>query len=227
MCTLWNCPAAEGEAKSKPWAPGLAVLTVSAARSWLAPSTTLLPLMARARLAEAALPAVAAVPALEFKLSWPPETFRLAPAAWLWAPEMIRVPGPFLVILPDRVSGALISWVPPVVVIALVTVRVPLLPCAIVYLLALSKFRLATERLPSRVTVRGAVILPRKFAIAVGELGGGALPVAGQAPAAVGVDVPLRIRGGGGDHVQDEVGVVDVVPEREGVAGGCGAELEL
>src|ERR1051325_2816162 len=78
---------------------------------------------------------------------------------------MIRVPGPDLVTAPDKDSGALISWVPLVVTMELVTVRVPLEPWAIVYLLALSKLTVATERVPASGPVRGAVILPRKLAV--------------------------------------------------------------
>src|SRR5215208_1813771 len=165
MCTLLNWPAPAGEARSKPCAPALAVWMVRPARSWSAPRTTLLPLMVRASFAEAAALAVAGVPALEFKFTAPPATLREDPVAWLWVPEMIKVPGPLLVIAPDIDSGALISWVPLATLMALVTVNVPPEPGAIVYLLALSKFTLATLRLPSRVTVRGAVILPRKLAM--------------------------------------------------------------
>src|SRR5258706_15994881 len=90
---------------------------------------------------------------------------------------IISVPGPLLVIAPEKVSGALISWpaggalvtvIEPVV--PLPTVSVPT-PGAMVYLLALSKTRAWTCLLPSRVMVRAAVILPRKLAMADALLG--------------------------------------------------------
>src|SRR5258706_939312 len=90
---------------------------------------------------------------------------------------MMSVPGPVLVIAPEKVSGALISWpaggalvtvIEPAV--PLPTVRVPT-PGAMVYLLALSKTMAWTCLLPSRVMVRAAVILPREFAVAAAPLG--------------------------------------------------------
>src|SRR5882757_1335332 len=84
---------------------------------------------------------------------------------------MVSVPGPVLVTAPLRLSGALISWLPLVtVMVPPLTVSVPP-PGAMVYLLALSKLMSFTVWLLSSVTVRGAVILPRKLAIAVGLLG--------------------------------------------------------
>src|SRR5947207_161007 len=50
-------------------------------------------------------------------------------------------------------------------------VNVPPVPGAIVYRLKLSKLMVPTVRSPSSVIVLGAVIFPRKFAMAVGESG--------------------------------------------------------
>src|SRR6266481_491732 len=73
-------------------------------------------------------------------------------------------------------SLALISWVAALrliwpAVLGLPMISAPPEPGAMVYLLALSKLILATLRSPSRVTVCGAVIPPRKLAIAPGPSG--------------------------------------------------------
>src|SRR3954452_1948637 len=84
---------------------------------------------------------------------------------------MVSVPEPLLVTAPVRLSGALISWLPAVtLIVPALTVSVPL-PAPMVYLFALLKLMSFTVWLPSSVTVRGAVIAPRKLATAVGPVG--------------------------------------------------------
>src|SRR5437762_12097835 len=119
---------------------------------------------------------------------------------------MVNVPPPVLVTLPEKASGAEISCEPEVTMMLPVApspmVSVPPLPGAMVYLLALSKLICCTCLSPSSETVRGAVILPRKLAAAVGPVGtegGSQLPATLQLPSAStfhcgGVETPLKFR---------------------------------
>ena len=100
------------------------------------PEVEPLPLTVRASFALAAAAPVAAVPALEFRLRFPAETFKLEPTPCDCVPEIRSVPEPDLVTAPDKASGALISCVPEVTAIDPVvpspTVKVPPLPGAMV-----------------------------------------------------------------------------------------------
>src|SRR3954469_15169133 len=119
---------------------------------------------------------------------------------------MLSVPGPVLVMLPEKAIGALISCAPEVTtiepVVPLPILSVPPEPGAMVYVLPLSNAICCTCLPPSSVTVRGAVILPRKLAVAVGPLGtlgGSQLEAVDQLPLAStfhcgGVETPVKFR---------------------------------
>src|SRR5438132_1054445 len=104
-----------------------------------------------------------------------PALVRVLPAPMDRPPDVVRLPGPLTLVVPPTDTGAAISWLPLVMrnppVPVPITVRVPPVPEVIVYLLALSKTIVPTVRLPSSVTVRGAVIFPRKLATTL-ELSG-------------------------------------------------------
>src|SRR6185503_9572534 len=89
----------------------------------------------------------------------------------------------------------------------LAMINAPPEPAAMVYLLALSKLILPTVRSPSKVTVRGAVIAPRKLANATEELG---TPPSQFAESAQ-LPSPSLIHCGAGPS---SVRVATIVPER-------------